>query len=276
VNDKDCIGLLQWALPRLQMRWAGFRKVRKQVCKRIARRLRRLDLPGPRAYRQYLLEHPDEWAELDRCCRITLSRFYRDRAVFDFLGANVLPALARRASQRADRQLVVWSAGCAGGEEAYTLRLIWEHGLASRWPALALRILASDLDSVNLERARRACYPASSLKDLPARWRDAAFRRVNADFCLRPGYRTGVEFCCQDLRRAMPERRFDLILCRNLVFTYFVLELQQRMLKNLVRCLRPGGVLVIGAHESLPGALDGLTVWPGAGAIFRAGEADGC
>ena len=67
----------------------------------------------------------------------------------------------------------------------------------------------------------------------------------------------------------MPEQHFDLILCRNLVFTYFCLELQRRVLQHLARRLRPGGVLVIGAHESLPGPLQGLVAWPGAQGIFR-------
>lgn len=274
MNDSDCISFLQWALPQLRMRWAGFRKVRKQVCKRIARRLRVLGLPGPDAYRGYLSANPDEWIALDRCCRITISRFYRDQRVFDLLGKTVLPVLAKQALQRGDKCLQLWSAGCAGGEEAYSLALLWEHRVRPLCPGVGLQILATDSDSHSLDRAVAACYSPASLKDLPVAWREAAFQRRNRDYCLLPAYRSAVVFGCQDLRSRMPARRFDLILCRNLVFTYFSIELQQQLLTDLQQRLRPGGALVIGAHESLPGTAAGLTRWSGAQAIFRTGGAD--
>ncbi len=273
MNDSDCTSFLQWALPQMRMRWAGFRKVRKQVCKRIARRLRVLGLPGLDAYRGYLSENPDEWMALDCCCRITISRFYRDRRVFDFLGDTVLPLLARQALQRGDTRLQLWSAGCAGGEEPYSLLLLWKRRAAPLYPRVGVQILATDTDPPSLERAAAACYGPASLKDLPPDWWEAAFRRRNNDYCLRSGYRSAVVFRCQDLRSRLPPQRFDLILCRNLVFTYFSMELQQQLLERLQQLLQPGGALVIGAHESLPGSATGLTPWQGALGIFRHGSA---
>jgi len=273
MKDSDCIGFLQWALPQLRLRWAGFRKVRKQVCKRVARRLRVLDLPGPASYRDYLNAHPDEWTVLDRCCRITLSRFYRDQRTFDVLGQAVLPLLAQQALQRGDSCLRLWSAGCAAGEEAYSLVLLWERRVAPLWPAIGMQILGTDADPHSLDRAVAACYAAASLKELPVGWRDAAFRRRDAYYCLRARYRAAADFQCQDLRSVMPARCFDLILCRNLVFTYFSEELQMQMLQGLQERLQPGGVLAIGAHESLPDGVVGFTPWPGIQGIFRAGGA---
>ena len=90
MTDSDCVEFLQWALPRLKMRWPGFRKVRKQVGKRIRRRMRDLKLNGLSDYRCYLETHADEWARLDEICRITISRFYRDKGVFDELRDTVL------------------------------------------------------------------------------------------------------------------------------------------------------------------------------------------
>lgn len=274
MNDSDCISFLQWALPRMRMRWAGFRKVRKQVCKRIARRLRVLGLPGSDAYRVYLSANPDEWIALDRCCRITLSRFYRDHRVFDFLGETVLPVLATQALQRGDTCLQLWSAGCAGGEEPYSLALLWQRRVSPLCPGVGLQILATDSDPRSLERAAVGCYSPASLKDLPAEWRETAFRRRNREYCLLPGYRSGVVFGCQDLRSGMPAGRFDLILCRNLVFTYYSIGLQQQLLAELQLRLCAGGALVIGAHEALPGTTAGLTHWSGAQAIFRWGGAE--
>lgn len=75
MKDTECVEFLQWALPRLHMRWQGFRKVRGQVCKRIGRRIRELNLGEGADYRTYLESHPAEWSVLDDLCRITISRF---------------------------------------------------------------------------------------------------------------------------------------------------------------------------------------------------------
>ena len=112
-------------------------------------------------------------------------------------------------------------------------------------------------------RARAACYPASSLKRLPRAWREAAFERRNDGYCLHAAYRHGVEFLRQDIRNEMPEGPFDLILCRNLVFTYFDEAAQRDALRRLLERLCPGGALVIGSHETLPHG-SGLASWPGA------------
>ena len=113
---------------------------------------------------------------LDQLTPITISRFYRDRGVFELLAHEVLPTLAARAIKRGSDSLEVWSAGCASGEEPYTLAIIWELELASQFP-VAARFASSPPTShpAMLARARRACYPAGSLRELPERWRAAAF-----------------------------------------------------------------------------------------------------
>ena len=125
MDDAACVRFLQWALPYLHLRWEGFRRVRRHVCRRLPRRLRELSLPDLNAYRMWLQSNPSEWSWLDEACRITISRFHRDRAVWECIRASVLPALARAAQQRADRRIRCWSAGCASGEEAWTLVFAW-------------------------------------------------------------------------------------------------------------------------------------------------------
>ena len=123
MSDADCVAFLQWALPHLDMRWTGFRKVRGQVCKRIKRRLKQLGLEEYSSYRQLLETEPAEWRVLDECCHITISRFFRDRDVFELLRKRILPEMARKAA-REGRPARIWSAGCASGEEPYTLRML--------------------------------------------------------------------------------------------------------------------------------------------------------
>ncbi len=251
MKHPDCTAFLQWVLPRLGFRWPGFRKVRRQVCRRIQRRIAALGLESFDAYRRYLESHAEELAQLDRLCRITISRFFRDRGVFERLEREILPLLAANALGRV-APVRAWSAGCASGEEPYSLAVVWRFGVAPRFPGVEIEIVASDADPHMLERARRGEYSPGTLRELPARWRDLAFRRSGETYHLKDDFKRGITLLSQDLRAEMPGGPFDLVLCRNLAFTYFDPPLQRRILKDLAARLRPGGVLVIGGHESLP------------------------
>ncbi len=252
MGDRDCIDFLQWGLPCLRLRWPGYRKIRRTVCKRLRRRLRDLDLPDLAAYRGFLEGHPEEWARFDAFCWIPISRFYRDRGVFNYLADQVLPELAASAAAGGARKLRCWSAGCASGEEAYTLRILWDLALQASHPKLRVTILGTDAEPQMLARAEAACYPAGALKDLPEAWREAAFAREGETFCLKPGFRNDVSFRELDIRQQQPDGPFDLILCRNLVFTYFAAVAQAEALRAIEARLAPGGYLVIGAQERLP------------------------
>lgn len=260
MQDTDCVRFLQWALPQLQMRWAGFRKVRKQVCKRLTHRLAELGLADIEAYQQHLTRQPDEWHRLDSICRVVVTRYYRDKRVFAELADKVFPQLATTARDSGREVLRAWNIGSASGEEAYTLAILWHQMLALRFPELQLHILGTEIDSHLLDRSHQACYPPGTIKNLPQELRSAAFSQTDGNYCLKPQFRTMVEFRQQDIRTTLPDEMFDLILCRNLVFTYFDLPLQQTILNRMLMRLRPGGWLVVGVHESIPEGASGLDV----------------
>src|SRR6516165_9941978 len=193
--DDSRVAFLKWCLPRLGLRWSGYRKVRGLVGKRLNRRLAELGLADLSAYRTFLIGEPAEWARLEAMCRVPISRFYRDRAVFDAIGGQLLPEAAAAAAARGDNAVKCWQ----------------------------------------------------------------AFTRCGPLFCLERGIREGVQFELQDIRRLMPDGPFDLILCRNLAFTYFDDALQCRISDQLRESLRRGGFLVLGTHEALPGEVGGFT-----------------
>lgn len=273
MKDVDCVRFLQWALPQIRLRWAGFRKVRRQVCKRVERRRRELGLDDPLAYRHFLEANPDEWQVFDSLCRISISRFFRDRGTFHCLADTVLPELARMTLERPSRELRCWSAGCASGEEPFSLRILWELRLRRHFPEISLHIVATDSDAHLLSRAGQGCYQWSSLKEIPREWLATAFEQRGDAYCLRQDFRRSIDFACQDIRRQVPHGPFDLIFCRNLVFTYFEARLQQDLMEKILSRLAPRGALVIGRNETLPAGSWDIEPWNNARDIFqRAGR----
>lgn len=268
MENMDCTAFLQWALPKAGFKWSGFRKVRRQVCRRLKRRMTALGLEGFAAYRSHLEAHAEEWKRFDGQCRITISRFFRDLGVFETLAAEVLPVLARRARDEG-RPLRAWSAGAASGEEAYSLTILWRLRLVHDWPDIALEVTASDSDPAMLARAAAARYQAGSLKDVDDAWRSRAFVMDEEDWRLRPEFSEDVSFLLQDIRDGHLPGPFDLVLCRNLAFTYFDGVLQKGVLARIAEVVPPGGALVLGAHEELPPGQTAFAPWPGGAHIWQ-------
>jgi chemotaxis protein methyltransferase CheR len=253
MHDRACINFLQHYLPELGYRWKGFRKVRNQVCKKIKKRIAELELGSIQTYRDYLEKHEEEMQVLDGLLNITISRFYRDRGVFDSIGNSILPALAEKARQNQQEQIRCWSAGSASGEEAYTLAILWEMALLpEQVSGVSLEILGTDRHDRMLERAEKAIYPEGNLKELPREWIKQVFDKEESEYRIKKQFRQDVTFLKQDIRSELPEGTFDLILCRNLVFTYFREELQGEIYQAILDKLNPGAYLIIGNHESLP------------------------
>jgi chemotaxis protein methyltransferase CheR len=138
---------------------------------------------------------------------------------------------------------------------------------------MGYEVVATDTDPHLLERARRGCYPESSLREVPDAWRAVAFEDRGGLFRLQPELRADVRFRQDDLRNRFPEGPFHLVLWRNLVFTYFEPELQRELLARLPEVLWPGGFLVVGAHEELPEASPGFARWRWNPRIYVRGEA---
>ncbi len=273
--DVDCVAFLQWALPRLGRRWAGYRRVRRQVCRRASRRAGELGLRSIAEYRAYLEGHPQEWQQLDDLMNVTISRFYRDRSVFAFLQSDVMPALVRHARQEGDDVVRAWSVGCASGEEPYTLAIMWELAVAPTAPEVELSVLATDVEPAMLRRTDEARYPSAALRALPQPWREAAFLRDGDELALHPRFRRHVVVARHDVRAEPPDGPFDLVLCRNLVFTYFDEARQRDTLRRLAGAMRCRAALVIGSHEQLPLGDARFSAWaPQLGVFRRACQAD--
>jgi chemotaxis protein methyltransferase CheR len=240
--------------------------VRRQVCRRVRRRAGELGYASLAGYRDRLERDPDEWRELDALTNVTISRFCRDRGVFAFLRSDVLPALVEQARDMGGGVVRAWSAGCASGEEPFTLAIMWELALA---PDAQLQILATDAEPALLRRAANGRYPPSALRELPDGWRDAAFTRDGDELVLAPRFRRDVTLARRDIRDDPPDGPFDLVLCRYLAFTYFDDAGQRATVRRLAGVTRPGAALVLGTHEDLPDGEPGFEPWAPQLRVFR-------
>lgn len=272
MKDENCVHFLQWALPQMRMQWPGFRRVYGQVCKRLVKRTRELGFDNIEQYQDYLTTHKEEWLTLDSLCQVTVSRFYRDKMMFAFLASEVLPELARDVKKKGNDVIKVWCIGSASGEEPYTVNLAWHFQCQQQFPNLNLAIVTTDANVKLLDRMEQACYAYATVKNLPAAWRDEAFTKKGEWYCLKAGYRGDIVRLQQDVRKDVPGDSFDLILCRNLVCTYYDDALQRETMLRIQQQLRPGGALVLGIHEQLPAGITGFEAWSEKLRVFRKGE----
>ena len=219
------------------------------MLRRIERRMAVTHVDSMAAYAQYLEQHPEEVANLARAFLIKVTEFMRDPEAFVFLKEHILPARIAWARER-DRVLRFWSAGCATGEEPYSLAMMIADLLGDELPSWSVKIFATDLDLSAIEFARRGAYPASFLKRLPPDYVTRYFDSTPYGMQIVKSVRSMLVFGQQDLGRGAPFPRIDLILCRNLLI-YFKPELQQTVLDRFSFSLHPGkGYLFLGKAET--------------------------
>jgi len=248
----SCHEFLQIILPTFGYRWAGFRKVRRQVCRRIHNRMQELGIGSYRDYFNYIEQNTGEQDRFDAMLDITISRFWRDKGVFTLLERTVFPDLIEHARKENRDALFCWSAGCCNGEEPYSLQLLWKLQLSPK--DIDLNIVTTDRNTTVLDRARQGCFPEGALKDVPDNILDEGFEHIDSSYCIKPPFKNGIQFLKQDIRHEMPDGPFDIILCRNFAVTYFDRTVSVPLLNDILSRLRSGGYFIIGSTETLPGS----------------------
>lgn len=215
--------------------------------RRIQRRmgLRRITDAGD--YLNLLREDAGELRALFRDLLIRVTRFFRDPAVWDALQQMVIrPLVAEKAEGEAVR---VWVPGCASGEEAYTLAILFFEEFARQGRALPLQIYATDLDETAIERARTGAYPNSIAADLTPERVQAFFVAEDETLVVAKRLREAAVFATHNAITDPPFSRLDLISCRNLMI-YLEPPVQRRLLELFHFGLRDDGVLLLGSAES--------------------------
>ncbi|WNG26794.1 PAS domain-containing protein [Cystobacter fuscus] len=221
---------------------------RATLQRRVERRVAATGCRNRAAYLALLERDPNEVNTLVSSMLIKLTTFFRDKEVWVALD-KVLKELIQR--RRPDQELRIWSAGCATGEEAYSIAILAAEALGPGTPGAELKVFGTDVDEAAIAYGRRGIYTPQQVegvsKERLARW----FVRTGEGFTVRKEIRRSVVFGVNNLVSDAPVSRIDLILCRN-VFIYLDAELQKRVLSRFHFALRQQGALVLGRSELIP------------------------
>jgi two-component system, chemotaxis family, CheB/CheR fusion protein len=218
------------------------------IQRRLQRRMAATGSDNLGAYIRLLQNDPEEYRRLTASFLIKVTEFFRDPELYTYLREQVLPELIAEARQRGD-ELRMWSAGCATGEEAYSLAILVVDLLDGQLDRFNVRIFATDLDGEAVAFARHGVYPAAALANVPPDLLARYFNQIDGDYEIKKSIRSVLIFGQHDLGQRAPFPRIDLTLCRN-VLIYFTTELQRRALQLFAFSLRTGGVLVLGKAET--------------------------
>lgn len=221
---------------------------RSTLMRRTGKRMRQLGAASFEAYLDYLTARPDELEHLLDIVLINVTEFFRDPAAWQALAEAFLPALL--AEKGEDEPIRVWSAGCATGEEAYSLAILLAEALGIARFRERVELFATDLDEDALWRARQATYPAEELVHVPEALKERYFTLSAGRYAFRSDLRRRVTFGRHNLVEDAPISRLDLLTCRNTLM-YFTGEMQGRVMERFHLALRPGGLLMLGRAETM-------------------------
>jgi chemotaxis protein methyltransferase CheR len=227
-------------------------------------RMQQLEIPAPEGYLARLCsaEGDQELATLINGLTITETQFFRDPAQFRLLRRHILPALMAQRGAEGQPRLRVCSAGCASGEEPYSVALTWQEMEAARThPDCILEIVGIDVNTDMLDAARARLYSARSVRNVDQDGLSRYFTPVGRDFQLDAAVGAQVRFEHGSLidDGSLGAGRYDLILCKN-VSIYFRPDMTRRLVRQLHRALNPGGYLLLGHSESLWQMEEGLVL----------------
>ncbi len=219
------------------------------ILRLLQRRIVATDTTDMEGYARYLAESPKEYQQLANAFLIRVTEFFRDEELFEYLGEEVIPRLIEEARERGS-QLRFWSAGCATGEEAYSLAILAAEALGDELSRFSVRIFATDLDEKAVAFARRGIYSRQALSNLSGELTNRYFLQEDHEYQVSSLIRSMVVFGQHDLGQRAPFPGIDMVLSRN-VLIYFNRQLQKRALQLFAYSLRYGGRLVLGKAESV-------------------------
>jgi two-component system CheB/CheR fusion protein len=221
---------------------------RTSIERRVAKRMTEVGVDSYDAYLDFLELHSEEFVELFNALLINVTGFFRDPPTWEYLAVEVLPQLIE--ARPRDAPLRVWCAGCASGEEAYTVAMVIARVMGDTALRDRVKIYATDVNEEALDHARQAAYQPRQIESVPGDALERFFERTDQRYLFRKDLRRSVIFGRNDLVQDAPISRIDLLVCRNTLM-YFTAETQAQILRRFHFALDDEGALVLGKSEML-------------------------
>jgi len=220
---------------------------RNSIYRRIERRITVNKFNDLKEYVDFIINNKEETAILYKVLLISVTSFFRDKEVFEYIQEKLIPEIVANAE---DKNLRIWIPACATGEEAYSWAIIFKNYITDHKLNINLQIFASDIDTDAIDKAREGYYNNNIIADVPAEIIKRNFQKENNGFRIDKSIRESVIFAEQNLIQDPPYSRLDLISCRNLLI-YLDNYLQNKAISIFNYALKPSGCLVLGYSESL-------------------------
>ena len=249
-NEVQFEALLEFLKQQRGFDFTGYK--RPTLIRRVLRRMQMAGVEGFDSYIDYLEVHPEEFAQLFNTILINVTSFFRDEAPWEYLRNEVLPQLL--AAKDPHEQVRVWSAGCASGQEAYSLAIAFAEAMGEEAFRARVKVYGTDADDDALNHARLAAYTAKDLETVDPALVSRYFEQANGRYVFRPDLRRSVIFGRHDIVQHAPISRLDLLVCRNTLM-YFNAETQSKILQSFHFALNGdghgNGYLFLGRAEML-------------------------
>lgn len=226
---------------------------RPTLLRRIERRINVRNLPSLAAYATVLQQHPDEAHALLKDLLISVTNFFRDKKVFEAIENDILPRIFQ--GKKAGDQVRIWVAGCATGEEAYSLAMLCAERTPDLINAPKIQIFATDIDENAIAIAREGLYTINDAADVSPERLRRFFTKEGDEYRIGREIREMVLFALHNVIKDPPFSHLDLVSCRNLLI-YLDYTAKERVMETMHFALKPAGYLLLGTSESVDGAGD--------------------
>lgn len=221
---------------------------RSSLMRRFRHRMQRINITTYQSYFRYLQSHSNEYLALLDDVLINVTSFFRDRHAWDYLAAEIIPKII--ASKLPNQPIRVWSAGCAAGQEIYSLLILLAEALGIEACLQRVQCFATDADEAVLWQSRRGIYSSSEVSGIPPELLEKYFEPTEKGYVFHRKLQARVIFACHDLTQHAPIPNIDLLMCRN-VLMYFNADVQAAVLTRFHGALRNTGFLFLGQAETL-------------------------
>jgi two-component system, chemotaxis family, CheB/CheR fusion protein len=245
-TDTTLDALLEFVRDTRGFDFTGYK--RSTIQRRVAKRMTEVGVEVYDDYVDYLELHPEEFEELFNALLINTTGFFRDPQTWEYLATEIAPQLL--AARPPDSALRVWCAGCASGEEPYTVAMVLARVMGDPAFRERVKIYATDIDEEALDQARHGAYAPRHVEDVPHDALERFFERADQRYVFRKDLRRCVIFGRNDLVKDAPISRIDLLVCRNTLM-YFNAETQAQILRRFHFALDDEGCLLLGKSEML-------------------------